>query len=205
MASSSSEVEGEVVVRGSYRQKKSRSGMMTTSEYFATPESVLPAELAYGVMRVADSPVVRHQRVVRDLTIALTAFARERRLGEVLPAPMDVILDSDAALVVQPDVLFVAEERRHIVGDKIGGAPDLVIEVLSPHPRVGRIEEKIAWFARYGVRECWLADLARRQIVVLAFAGGGVAGRALFEAEQPIESRVLDGLPLRPADVFGWW
>jgi Uma2 family endonuclease len=178
---------------------------MTTSEYFATPESVLPAELAYGVMRVADAPAVRHQRVVRDLTIALTAFALERRLGEVLPAPTDVILDYDAALVVQPDVLFVAEDRRHIVGDKIAGAPDLVVEVLSPHPRVGRLEEKISWFARYGVRECWLADLPRRQIVVLTFAGGGVADRALFEAEQSIQSKVLAGLQLRPADVFGWW
>ncbi|HYT75395.1 MAG TPA: hypothetical protein VEL79_11640, partial [Vicinamibacterales bacterium] len=60
---------------------------MTTIEYLQTPETVLPRELAFGVLRVADSPVVRHQRVVRDLTIALTAFARAHRLGEVLPAP----------------------------------------------------------------------------------------------------------------------
>ena len=111
---------------------------MTTDEYFATPETVLPAELAYGVLRVADSPVVRHQRVVRDLTIALTAFARDRQLGEVLPAPMDVVLDRDAALVVQPDILFVSHDRDHIVTDRVHGAPDLVVEVLSPHPRIGR-------------------------------------------------------------------
>jgi len=109
---------------------------MTTSEYLATAETVAPAELAYGVYRVADSPVVRHQRVVRDLTIALTSCATEHGLGEVLPAPMDVVLDRERHLVVQPDVLFVAAGRDEIVTDRIEGAPDLVIEVLSPRPRI---------------------------------------------------------------------
>jgi Uma2 family endonuclease len=178
---------------------------MTTDEYLATPETVLPAELAHGVLYVRESPVVRHQRVVRDLTIALTAFVRDRHLGEVLPAPMDVVLDREAHLVVQPDILFVSAERDHIVADKILGAPDLVVEVLSPNPRIGRLEEKVSWFARYGVRECWLVDLPRRQVAVLGFADGRVARHAVFDAEQPIESRVLDGIQLRPADVFGWW
>jgi Uma2 family endonuclease len=178
---------------------------MTTEEYLATPESLYPTELAYGVMRVADAPVVRHQRVVRDLTIALTAFARERRLGEVLPAPTDVILNADADLVVQPDILFVSAERDHIVGTRVSGAPDLVVEVLSPHPRVGQLEEKVSWFARYGVRECWLVDLPKRQIVILLFADGRVVHRELFGAEQPLHSLVFEGLQLRPADVLGWW
>jgi len=178
---------------------------MTTEEYLATPESVRPAELAYGILHVADAPFVRHQRVVRDLTIALTAFARERQLGEVLPAPIDVVLDRAAALVVQPDVLFVSAERGDLVGDRIEGAPDLVVEVLSPQPRIGRVEEKVTWYARYGVRECWLVDLARRQVVVLTFEDGRVQQRALFDSHQAIGTQVLDGLTLRPADIFGWW
>ena len=178
---------------------------MTTDEYLSTPETVLPAELAYGVYYVRDSPVVRHQRVVRDLTIALTAFVRDRALGEVLPAPMDVVLDAPRNLVVQPDILFVSAERDEIVGDRIWGAPDLVIEVLSPHPRIGRTEEKVTWYARYGVRECWLVDFGRRQLVVLALQDGRVAQRALFDAADYVQSAVLDGLRLRPADVFGWW
>src|SRR3954447_1073250 len=72
--------DGIVVVRGqkgwaamavSSRRTKERRSPMTTSEYFTTPESVRPAELVYGLLRVAESPVVRHQRVVRDLTFAL--------------------------------------------------------------------------------------------------------------------------------------
>ena len=178
---------------------------MTTAEYFTTPETVRPAELAYGVLRVADAPVVRHQRVVRDLTILLAAFTREHGLGEVLPAPIDVVLDYERDLVVQPDVLFVAAARGSIVGDRIEGAPDLAIEVLSPRPRVGLVEEKVSWYARYGVRECWLVDLNRRQIGVLTFADGRVSTRTSFDSEQTIRSSVLEGLTLRPAQVLGWW
>ena len=178
---------------------------MTTREYFDTPETVRPAELAHGVLRVADSPAVNHQRVVRDLTIALDRFVRERQLGEVLPAPMDVVLDRDADLVVQPDILFVSAERRHLLTAKVEGAPDLVVEVLSPSPRVGRTEEKVSWYARYGVRECWLVDLMRGLVVVLAFGDGRVTGRAVFEPGDHVHSTVFDGLLLRPMDVVGWW
>lgn len=177
---------------------------MTTVEYLQTPETVLPRELAFGVLRVADSPVVRHQRVVRDLTIALAAFTRERQLGEVLPAPMDVILDRDANLVVQPDILFVSAERADIVTDRINGAPDLAVEVLSPHPRIGRVHEKVEWFARYGVRECWLIDLDRRQVAVLTFEAGRVAGRGLFSGHDRLVSAALPGLSLAPSDLFGY-
>ena len=178
---------------------------MTTNEYLATPETVLPAELAFGVLRVSEAPVVRHQRVVRDLTIRLTAHTETQGLGEVLPAPTDVVLDREQHLVVQPDVLFVKAERRHIIEDHVEGAPDLVVEVLSPRPRVGMIEEKVTWYARYGVSECWLVDLNRRQLVVLTCDDGRVVRRVPFGAEQFIRSAVLPDLSLRPAEVFGWW
>jgi Uma2 family endonuclease len=178
---------------------------MTTLEYLETPETVLPRELAFGVLRVADSPTLNHQRVVRDVTVALHTFVREHRLGEVVPAPMDVILDYDAALVVQPDVLFVSSERSHIMGERLTAAPDLVVEVLSPHPRIGRLDERVEWFAKYGVRECWLVDLKRREVVLLGFANGLVAERTLLIGHQRIASAVLPGLHLTPADLLGSW
>jgi Uma2 family endonuclease len=194
-----------MITPASKRRKKAEEVLMTTDEYLSTPETVLPAELAYGVYQVRESPVVRHQRVVRDLTIALTAFVRERQLGEILPAPMDVVLDRQAHLVAQPDILFVSAAREQIVGDRVWGAPDLVVEVLSPNPRIGRTEEKVSWYARYGVRECWLVDLPRRLLVVLAFDDGRVVGSAMFQPEDYVHSTVFDGLELRPADVLSWW
>ena len=177
---------------------------MTVAEYFQTPETVLPQELAYGVLRVAEAPTVSHQRVVRDIAFALMTFVNERRLGEVLLSPMDVVLDADAALVVQPDILYVSAGRSHVVTNKVFGAPDLVVEVLSPNPRIGKLDERVEWFARYGVRECWLARLPERRIEVLALEPGGVARRNVFADGQTVISEVLEGLPLKPVDIFGW-
>jgi Uma2 family endonuclease len=197
--------DGIVVVMKARRKQEVRPEM-TTDEYLTTtPETLYPVELAYGVLRVSESPGVRHQRVVRDLTIALTAFARREDSGEVLPAPMDVVLDYEANLVVQPDVLFVSRDRARIIGRKIEGAPDMVAEVLSPLPRIGAVEEKVSWFARYGVRECWLIHLERRQLVILEFGDGRVIRRSLYDPEQAVQSTVFPGLGLRPADVLGWW
>lgn len=185
------------------RRKRGRTPM-TTAEYLRTPETLLPRELAYGVLRVADAPIPAHQRVVRDLLIAIDAFVRARHLGEVLPAPVDVILDFERALVVQPDLLFVSSERRAIVSDHVYGAPDIVAEVLSPHPRIGRLEERLGWFARYGVRECWLLDLSTRDVTVLELTPAGVGRRTMFVGGEPIRSSVVGELTFSATDVFGY-
>jgi Uma2 family endonuclease len=177
---------------------------MTTTEYLQTPETVLPRELAFGVLRVAESPTVLHQRVVRDLTLALCAFVKERHIGEVLPAPMDVVLDYAKALVVQPDLLFVSNGRREIITDRVYWAPDVVIEVLSPRPRIGRLDERVAWFAQYGVRECWVADAVRKEMAVLTFGDGQIAHREVAKGATRIPTVVLDGLRSTPDAIFGW-
>jgi Uma2 family endonuclease len=177
---------------------------MTTEEYLRTLETVLPRELALGTLRVADAPTISHQRVVGELFMGLSEHVRERKLGDVLIAPIDVVLDADADLVVQPDLLFVSNDRKDVIGDRVTGAPDLVIEVLSPYPRIGHLEEKMGWYAKYGVRECWLASLARKEIAVLTFEDGAITGRALFARGQPVASPILGQLDLIPINVFGW-
>jgi Uma2 family endonuclease len=169
---------------------------MTTAEYLKTEETVLPRELAHGVLRVADSPIVSHQRMVGRLYLEMTSVVRSEGLGEVLLAPMDVILDYDGGLVVQPDLMFVSAERGAIVTDKIHGAPDLVVEILSPHPRIGRLNERVGWFATHGVRECWLADLSRREYAVLVLSRHGVAERRPCDAGTRVRSDVLPGVTL---------
>lgn len=177
---------------------------MTTAEYLETAETVLPRELAFGTLRVADAPTISHQRVVGELFIGMTRHVRERRLGEVLVAPVDVVLDSDANLVVQPDLVFIAADRHEMIGDRIFGAPDIAVEVLSPYPRIGRVEEKVGWYARYGVKECWLASLARKEVAIVTLSGGAVVSRALFARGQRLTSELLGELDLLPINVFGW-
>jgi Uma2 family endonuclease len=171
---------------------------MTTEEYLATEETVLPRELAYGVLRVADSPSASHQRMVARLHLAMAPVVEAQRLGEILLAPMDVILDYARALVVQPDLMFISPERAAIVMDKVCGAPDLVVEILSPHPRIGTLNARVEWFAKYGVRECWLVDLPQEQYAILTLEQGRLVGRSLCRPGERARSDVLPGIVLPP-------
>jgi len=165
--------------------------LMTVDEYFRTPETVLPAELKFGVLYVREAPTARHQSTVASLFLALNAYVRARGIGRAWLSPLDVVLDEQRALVVQPDLMFISKEREWIVHDHVDGAPDLVIEVLSPNPRIGKTEERVGWFADYGVRECWLVHLDRRDVTVLQFANRRVAARRVFSRREAIVSVVL--------------
>jgi Uma2 family endonuclease len=164
---------------------------MTLQEYLDTPETVRPQELVYGATHVRDSPSSGHQRLVSQLFLALQEHVSEQGLGDVWFAPLDVILDRDAPLVIQPDLFFVAADGAAIIDDKVYGAPDLVVEVISPRNSEADTVRRLSWFATYGVRECWLVYQRARRIEVVTFGGGRVASRRAFGTEDPIVSTVL--------------
>jgi len=165
--------------------------MMTVDQYFRTPETVRPAELAYGELRVAEAPSVRHQQAVGAFHLALSRHVRSRRLGCVLLSPVDVVLDHERALVVQPDLLFVAQARDHILKQRVLGAPDLVLEVLSPNPRIGKLEERLNWFALYGVREIWLLHQVSERFEVVRVEQGHAIRSVPSDYDRPVCSLVL--------------
>ena len=176
--------------------------LLTTDEYLRTPETLRPTELIYGAVRVAESPSVRHQQAVGAFYLHLSRHVRERRLGDVLLSPLDVILDHSRALVLQPDLLFVSRARSHIVRERITGAPDMVLEVLSPNPRIGELRERVGWFAEYGVREIWLLHHLEERFDILRIEDGCVATKRAFDSLQPIQSDVLPGFRMPVAHII---
>jgi Uma2 family endonuclease len=142
-------------------------------------------------MLVADAPFVNHQRVLLKLAMALIDHVERWSAGEVFIAPIDVILGRDPALVVQPDLLFVSSGRLGMVQERIYGAPDLVIEILSPHPRIGQIDERFHRYVEHGVREIWVYHQPERHMEILSCDGGSVVARRLVGWEDRIESSVL--------------
>jgi Uma2 family endonuclease len=130
------------------------------------------------------------------------AHVREQRIGTVLASPIDVIFDRKRALILQPDLLFVSRERRAILGDQVNGAPDMVLEVLSPHPRIGELNERLSWFAEYGVREIWLLHQVDERLIILTTDGSRIAAQQTFDYLTPITSGVLPHFSLTVADVL---
>jgi Uma2 family endonuclease len=179
--------------------------VLTTAEYLQTAESLRINELIYGkLMVVEESPLFRHQDLLLELAVLMRVFAGQHKLGTVCIAPQDVILDPARALILQPDLLFVSNARQHIISDHIWGAPDLVVEVMSPKPRIGKLEDRIRYFSQYGVKECWLVHQLSREIEVLRLTQYGDGERRTFRGVQRIESDVLPDFGLSPAVLACW-
>lgn len=145
--------------------------VFTTVEYLNTVEYNLPRELAHGILREPPAPFFTHQSIVLKIGRMLSQHVDCRGLGKVAVAPVDVVLDRDRALIVQPDVLFISTARLSIVRDQVWGAPDLVVEVLSPGTETHDRGEKLGWYRQYGVRECWLVDPYAERVVLFDFSG----------------------------------
>lgn len=169
---------------------------MTSLEYFNTPESLLPAELAFGSLQVREAPSSLHQAAVGSFFVSLREHVRARALGDVWVAPLDVVLDESRSLIVQPDLLYVSRSRSEIVRRRIHGAPDLVVEVLSPRPRVGDLDRRIEWFAEYGVEECWVHHQQAQRLDIVTFTGGRVDRRLTFGLDDLIVSTCLPDFSL---------
>ena len=166
-------------------ERQTRYGV---SEYLQQEETTRPQELVWGVVRDAPSPAPAHQDALLEFAIAWREHVKEHDLGLVIISAMDCVLDRERALVVQPDLLFVTNSRMHIVQDRIWGAPNLVLEILSPRPRLGVLNERLEWFAKYGVEECWIYHQSERALEVLNFENGAEVSRRRFEYHDRIVS-----------------
>lgn len=172
----------------------------TYHDYVLLPEGKR-YEILEGELFVVPSPGYDHQRIARNLMWRLWEFVRARGLGEVLDAPMDVLLSEED--VVQPDILFVSKPRLGIVTEKnIRGAPDLVVEILSPSTaeRDRTLKEKL--YHRFGVREFWLVDPAARSVEVKTWAREGFQTEQVFPEGSTLRSPLLDGLSLDLEEIF---
>jgi Uma2 family endonuclease len=177
------------------------SERVTVASYLAGEEVMRRRELAFGVVREPPAPGYGHQLVVGRMYERLARHVRRSKAGRIVVSPVDVVLDREMALIVQPDIVFVSEERLGICRERVWGPPDMVVEVLSSATRRHDRSTKVEWFEQYGIRECWLADPVACTIEVVTFAAK-VRHARVFEADEIARSTVLPRLRLRAGDAF---
>jgi Uma2 family endonuclease len=137
------------------------AGPLTYEDYAAIPNDGNRYEILDGELYVTPAPVPRHQRVLQNLFRILDTHVRHYGIGEVLIAPIDVILSPTT--VAQPDLLFIRSGRDSIVTERaVEGAPDLVVEVLSPWSIRQDRTIKAGLYARFAVPSYWILDPAER-------------------------------------------
>lgn len=159
------------------------------------------AELIEGeLFMMSPSPQFRHQRVVGNLFRILDRAVRASGRGEVLVAPLDVHLPGGD--IVQPDLIVILNENRHIVQDWIRGTPDLLVEILSPtSPERDRFVKRNV-YARNGVPEYWIVDDDTRSIEVLALDGAAYAPAGYFTGDEAVVSPLIGSLDVKTSAAF---
>jgi len=129
------------------------------------PDDGLRHEILDGVHVVSASPSPHHQWVSHNLILEIGGFVRTHGLGRLYHAPLDVLLAEHD--VVEPDLFFIAKGREEIITEaNVKGAPDLVIEILSPSTRSRDLGVKRRIYERSGVKEYWLFDAKRARAIV---------------------------------------
>ena len=171
----------------------------TYTDYLLLPEGDR-RQLIDGDLYMVPAPSFRHQGVLANLATILRGFVRANNLGEVLWAPFDVVLSAEN--VVQPDILFVSNERRGIITEaNISGAPDLVVEVLSPSTADRDRQLKLGLYSRFGVSEYWIVDPDERSVRVMALGEPGEPSASTYSSGS-ISSRLIPGLSVAVEKVF---
>ena len=138
--------------------------------------------------RKAAAPLlVSPDKLVSRLHTALDAYVTSKSLGR-LWVGIEIVLDRREGIVLQPDITYIVDGRQSIVSDRVWGAPDMVLELTSALTHAGQLQERVAWFSLYGVREYWLVHAQQKDIAILQLAHGGVHRRTLFDAVTPVRS-----------------
>jgi Uma2 family endonuclease len=156
------------------------------------PEGTL-CQVINNELIMSPAPSSKHQKVVRDIAFELYSFVKKHSLGEVLFAPVDVYLDEEN--VYQPDIVFISNQQIHILQEKINGAPDLIIEILSPGSAKYDEKEKKAVYERSGVKEYWIVDPHTKKTT-----GYRLQGEAYLE--MPAEEGMIQSALLQTTILF---
>jgi Uma2 family endonuclease len=169
-------------------------GHWTYADYARLPNDGWRYDVIRGKLHMAPAPNIKHQMAARNIGVNLVLYVQRNQLGEVLFAPTDVILPDDLGTPVQPDLLFVARERLDIIAEtRVEGAPDLVVEVLSPSNWLDDRREKYEVYETTGVREYWIVDPDLRVVEVYMLRDGVYVLLGKFGPGDTIRSQVLAG------------
>lgn len=164
---------------------KKQPGEFTVDDYYQLPDDQR-VELIDGVFYDMAAPTVEHQLLLGSVHAQFLSFIRGKK-GECMPliSPVDVQLDADDKTMVQPDVVVVCD-REKVKKRVVFGAPDFVLEVVSPSSIIKDYIKKAAKYEAAGVREYWIIDPIKRRVCTYDFTEGSAPGIYPLSGKVPV-------------------
>jgi len=174
--------------------------LMTAEELIRLPDDGLRHELIKGEHLTMPPPGEEHGAVTMNLSILMGHYVRSQHLGRMYAAETGFKLESDPDTVMAPDIAFIRRERVGPLSKRyFGGAPDLVVEVLSPDDRKRKVEDKTSRWLALGALAVWLVD-PKTRTVDLRFADGR---QELLTVEDELTGDdIIPGFHCRVAEIF---
>ncbi len=182
---------------------------LTYEDYIALPPIYGRYDIIDGELIISPAPMLDHQWFIKSIVRLLDDFVVPRRLGIVLPAPVDVVVRRDPLRTRQPDVLFLSAQRggmlsrRDLRGvERLEVPPDLVVEILSDSDRWAKLEGKLTDYRNISVTEAWIVDPEAETVRVLLLSPEGDTEIGVFGVAETVRSHVLPDLHLTVEDIF---
>jgi len=164
----------------------------TVDDYMLLEEGA-PFQLINYDLIMSPSPLPAHQIVLGRLFNVISAFLeRTENNGTAMFAPMDVYFDDGN--VFQPDLLFIAAERKGIIKNRVEGAPDLVIEILSPSNAYYDLRLKKSAYEKYGVKEYIIVDPVEESLELYVLENAVYILKQKAQKSEQLQSEILQGL-----------
>ncbi len=178
---------------------------LTVQDYLDIPEEDENRyELIDGELVVLSSHSWIHQDILGNLMLMLHDFVRSEKIGESVPGLLDVFLSEHD--VFHPDLLFISNERRRIIrSNGLHGAPDIVIEILSPETERRDLTVKRERYEMFDVREYWQVNTTAETITVLRSKDGKFEQVGVFGEGEAVETPLLPGLRVDVSAVFDYY
>jgi Uma2 family endonuclease len=174
---------------------------LTAHDYRELPDGPPYYQLIEGELYMSPSPNWFHQKILGNIVRMLFRYLDEKPIGELSFAPLDTFLTD--LNVYQPDILFVSNNRRSVLKeDGVDGAPDFVVEILSPRTAKYDRGAKRDIYGRTGVQELWIVDPELKSVQVFRFAESADAPAGTYGLEQKFTSPIFPGLTIAVAAIF---
>ena len=171
---------------------------LTLEQYEALPED-LRVEVFDGVVYDMASPSQEHQTISMELSTVLNTYIRGKKGScRVFHAPFDVKLSEQPLTIVQPDLMIVCDKDK-LDGKRCNGAPDFIIEIVSPGNPADDYIRKLYYYKNAGVREYWIVDPRRKNVTINFFEGNTLNVQYSFDSV--IKVNIYDDLYINFSDI----
>ena len=168
--------------------------------YKLLPEGA-PYQLIKGKLIMTPAPNPVHQIILGRFFRTLSEFVEDKKAGMVLFSPVNLYLNDKNAF--QPDIIFLSKDGNAVIKrDGIYGAPDIVIEILSPSTAHYDLREKFKVYERTGVREYWIVDPDMKTVEVYINDGGAFSLKYKVEVKGEVGSTVLENFKIKLEEIF---